>query len=75
MKYMLLIHGDEQARAQAPPEQLQAQADAYDAFTKSIVASGNFLDGDPFLRTSSAKTVAVRSITRPVSSGVTLVDS
>ncbi len=46
MKYMLLIYGDEQARAQATPEQLQAQADAYDAFTKSIVASGNFLDGD-----------------------------
>jgi hypothetical protein len=60
MKYMLLIYGDEGAAAQATPEQLHAQSDAYEVFTKSIVASGNFLDGDPFLPTSSAKTVAVR---------------
>jgi hypothetical protein len=60
MKYMLLIYGDEQAAAQATPEQFKAQSDAYDVFTKSIVASGNFLDGDPFLPTSTAKTVVVR---------------
>lgn len=60
MKYMLLIYGDEGAAAQATPEQLQAQSDAYDVFTKSIVESGNFLDGDPFVPTSAAKTVAVR---------------
>jgi hypothetical protein len=60
MKYMLLIYGDERAAAKATPEQLQAQGDAYEVFTKSIVASGNFLDGDPFLPTSTAKTVAVR---------------
>jgi hypothetical protein len=60
MKYMLLIYGDEGAAAQATPEQLQAQSDAYDVFTRSIVESGNFLDGDPFLPTSAAKTVAVR---------------
>jgi len=59
MKYMLLIYGDEQAAAKATPEQLQAQSDAYEEFTKSIVATGNFLDGDPFLPTSAAKTVAV----------------
>jgi hypothetical protein len=60
MKYMLLIYGDEQAAAKATPDQLKAQSDAYEVFTKSIVASGNFLDGDPFLPTSTAKTVAVR---------------
>ena len=60
MKYMLLIYGDEQARAQATPEQLQAQADAYDAFTKSIVASGNFLDGDRVPADIVGQTVAVR---------------
>lgn len=60
MKYVLLIYGDERARAQATPEQFHAQADAYEVFTKAIVASGNFLDGDPFLPTSTAKTVAVR---------------
>ena len=60
MKYMLLIYGDERAAAQATPEQFQAQADAYEAFTSSIVASGKFLDGDPFQPTSAAKTVAIR---------------
>jgi hypothetical protein len=60
MKYALLIYGDESAMAHATPDQVQAEADAYEVFTKSIVASGNFLDGDPFLPTSSAKTVQVR---------------
>jgi hypothetical protein len=60
MKYMLLIYGDEQAASQATPEQFQAQADAYEEFTKSIVANGKFLDGDPFQPTTTAKTVAVR---------------
>ncbi|MFL5798749.1 MAG: YciI family protein [Actinomycetota bacterium] len=60
MKFMLLIYGDEQAASQATPEQFQAQSDAYDEFTKSIVASGAFLDGDPFQPTSTAKTVQVR---------------
>jgi hypothetical protein len=60
MKYMLLIYGDEQAMAHATPEQNQAVADEYEVFTKSIVESGNFLDGDPFLPTSTASTVTVR---------------
>jgi hypothetical protein len=60
MKYMLLIYGDEQAAAQATPEQTQQVAAAYEAFTQSIIASGNFLDGDPFLPTGTAKTVQVR---------------
>ena len=49
MKYMLLIYGDEQAAAQASPEQMKQVSDAYDEFTQSIIKSGNFLDGDPFL--------------------------
>ena len=60
MKYMLLIYGDEAAMAQATPEQNQAAADEYEAFTKSITSSGNFLDGDPFLPTTTAKTVTVQ---------------
>ena len=60
MKFMLLIYGDERAAAKASPEQMQATADAYEEFTKSIVASGNFLDGDPFLSTDTASTVEVR---------------
>ena len=60
MKYALLIYGDEQAMAHATPEQNQAVADAYEVFTRSIVESGNFLDGDPFLPTTTATSVAVR---------------
>ena len=60
MKYMLLIYGDEQAQAAATPEQAKAVEDEYDAFTRSIVESGNFLDGDPFHATGSATTIQVR---------------
>jgi hypothetical protein len=60
VKYMLLIYGDEQAATAATPEQSQAVADEYDVFTRSIVESGNFLDGDPFHGTDSAKTIQVR---------------
>ncbi len=59
MKYMLLIYGDEQAAAQASPEQLKQIGDDYEEFTQSIVKSGNFLDGDPFMPTSTAKSVRV----------------
>src|SRR5688572_14334052 len=60
MKFMLLIYGDEQAVANATPAQIQAEGDAYERFTKSIVATGAFLDGDPFQPTASATTVEVR---------------
>jgi hypothetical protein len=58
MKYMLLIYGDEAAAAHATPEQGQAISDEYDVFTKSITDTGQFLDGDPFLPTSTATTVS-----------------
>ena len=60
MKYALLIYGDEKASANVTPEQKQAEGAAYEVFTKSIVESGNFLDGDPFEATSTAKTVEMR---------------
>ena len=58
MKYMLLIYGDESAMAHATPEQSQAVAAEYEAFSQSIRSSGNFVDGDPFLPTTTATTVA-----------------
>jgi hypothetical protein len=73
MKYALLIYGDEQAMGHATPEQIQAEADAYEAFTKSIVATGQFLDGDPFLPTGSATTVRVRDGRTDTSSGPVVV--
>lgn len=60
MKYMLLIYRDEAAAANASPEDLAAEGAAYEEFTKSIMATGNFLDGDPFQATATATTVSVR---------------
>ena len=59
MKYMLLIYGDDEAAAQATEEQTKQVGDMYEEFTQSIIKSGNFLDGDPFLPTATAKTVHV----------------
>ncbi len=59
MKYMLLIYGDEQAAEHASPEQMKQVGDAYEEFTQSIIKTGNFLDGDPFMPTSTAKSVRV----------------
>ena len=69
MKFMLLIYGDEQAMGHATDAERQQQADAYDVFTRSIVESGNFLDGDPFLPTSTASTVRVRDGAAQTASG------
>jgi hypothetical protein len=69
MKYALLIYGDEQAMAHATPEQLKAEGDAYEVFTRSIVESGNFLDGDPLHPTSEATKVEVRDGNTQTSSG------
>lgn len=49
--------------AQAIHEQNRAVADEYEAFTKSITSSGNFLDGDPFMPTTTATTVAASGTT------------
>ena len=59
MKYVLLIYRDEKAAAKASPADMQKEGAAYEAFTKSIVDSGNFLDGDPFEPTAQAQTVEV----------------
>jgi hypothetical protein len=75
MKYMLLIYGDEQAAAQATPEQNQQVSDAYEQFTQSIVKSGNFLDGDPFLPTSTAKSVRVTDAGTETTDGPTVSTS
>ncbi|HYU57417.1 MAG TPA: YciI family protein, partial [Actinomycetota bacterium] len=59
-KFMLLIYGEEAAAARATDGERQAEAAAYEEFTQSIRASGNYLDGDPFLPTSAARTVQLR---------------
>ena len=69
MKFMLLIYGDESAMGHATDAERQQQADAYDVFTKSIVETGQFLDGDPFLPTTTSQTVKVRDGATQTGSG------
>lgn len=59
-KYMLLIYGDEAATSGMSDAQMKEVGDAYEVFTQSIKGTGNYLDGDPFLPTGTAKTVRVR---------------
>jgi hypothetical protein len=60
MKYMLLIYGDEQQLPEPGSPAMAEQGAKYEVFTQSIIKSGNFLDGDPFLPTTTATTVEVR---------------
>ena len=68
-KFMLLIYGDEKARPEPGTKALEEEGAKYETFTKSIVETGNFLDGDPFLPTATAKTVRVRNGKAKTSSG------
>ncbi len=68
-KYMLLIYGDEKARPEPGSADMNEEGARYETFTKSIVETGNFLDGDPFLPTAAAKTVRVRNGKTKTSSG------
>jgi len=59
-KYMLLIYGDEAAASAMDEAQIKEVGDAYEVFTQSIKRSGNYVDGDPFLPTTTAVNVRVR---------------
>jgi len=61
MKYMLLIYGDETKMPKPGSPEMDAEAQRYEVFTKSIVETGQFLDGDPFYPTPTAKTVELRN--------------
>jgi hypothetical protein len=60
-KYMLLIYGSEAGMANATPEQLKQQYDAYDAYTKDIKERGAWVAGEGLDRTSTATTVRVKN--------------
>ena len=60
-KYLLLIYGDEAGIANATPEQLKQQYDAYDAYTKDIKERGAWVAGEGLDQTSTATTVRVKN--------------
>ena len=61
MKYMLLIYGDAEKFAQLPTDVRDGWMGAYGEFTQSIVATGEFLAGDPLEGIETATTVSVEN--------------
>src|ERR1700728_168497 len=57
MQYMLLIYGDESARAHVSKEQMGQMFAAYGAYTEAMKKAGVFKAGDPLEASSTATTV------------------
>jgi hypothetical protein len=60
MQYLLLIYQNEAAMDAGDPGARAKMHEEYGAFTRAIIASGNFKAGDALQRTSTATTVRVR---------------
>jgi hypothetical protein len=69
MKYMLLIHDDEQAWARMSEAERQKIYGEYGQFGKAIQASGHFLAGSQLQPTTLATSVRVRDGKRLVTDG------
>ena len=61
MRYLLLIYGNEQASMEATEEEMQANMDAYNAFTKEVSEAGVMLGGEALHPSNTATTVRVRN--------------
>jgi hypothetical protein len=61
MKYMLLIYTDPAAYADLGESDFGSMLAEYGAFTQSIVASGEFIAGDPLQGIETATTLRVRN--------------
>jgi hypothetical protein len=57
MQYMLLIYGDESARAQATKEQTGQMMSAYIAYTEAMKKAGVYQSGNPLQGVATATTV------------------
>jgi hypothetical protein len=60
MKFLLLLYGDESQWANASPEDIQKDMDAYGAFGQESTEAGVFIAGEGLEATNSATTVRVR---------------
>ena len=60
MRYAVLIYGNEAAGMAMSEAEMQAEINAYNVFTESIMKSGVMDGGAPLLPTTSATTVRVR---------------
>jgi hypothetical protein len=60
MQYLLMIYANEAEYAKIGPAASQQMLGEYQAFTKSIIESGNFKAGDRLQPTTTATTVRIR---------------
>ncbi len=59
MRYILLIYGNENPNTAPTPEEMNAEMNAYNAFTQEISERGVLLSGDALQPTTTATTVRV----------------
>lgn len=69
MKYILLIHHDEEAFDRLTDEEQQALYLEYRAFREQILGTGQYVAGDRLHATSEARSVRVRDGKRVVTAG------
>jgi hypothetical protein len=69
MKYMLLIHEDEQGFLNLTESERQAIYAEYRRFSEEIVASGNYIAGSELQPTTTATSVRIRDGKRLVTDG------
>jgi hypothetical protein len=69
MKYMLLIIGDESRFADMSKEEMATQLQAWDEYTKSLVAADAFVAGEGLQTSTTATTVRVQDGERILTDG------
>jgi hypothetical protein len=60
MKYLLAIYNNPANWAALPKAEQDGLMDAYNAFTKEIVDSGEYVDGGPLAEPKAARSVRIR---------------
>jgi hypothetical protein len=69
MKYMLLIIGDESQTADRSEEEASGALQAWDEYTKSLVAAGAFVSGEGLQPSTTATLVRVQDGERVLTDG------
>jgi hypothetical protein len=69
MKYILLIHHDEQTRSKLTEDERRALTGEYMQLAQQLTSSGHYLGGAPLHPTSTASSVRVRNGKRLVTDG------
>jgi hypothetical protein len=60
MKYMLVLLGEEGGMEDASPEEMKAEMDRWDAYSKDSVEKGAFVSGEALQPSETASTVRIK---------------